>query len=157
MIRTLIILFVLLGLIGCTQKSQKPPSPKTIITLGSDFSTKFDMLFLSNDPLRYQDNVAFLEAIRLEELGAAEKDLLKTKLKLFLSIENQNREYALDSQHTGVASEIAFLRLQAVQILGEVGTREDIEFINNLINCPEREHPLFEDECVKTVEKLNNR
>jgi len=155
--RTLLILFVLSGLIGCTQQSPQPPSPKINNTLKSDFSTEFDRLFLSNEPLRYQDNAAFLEAIRLEELSTAEKDLLKTKLKQFLSIENHNREYAPDSLHTGVASEIAFLRLQAVQVLAEVGTRKDVEFIHNLVNNPEREHPLFEDECKKAVEKLNDR
>ena len=152
--RTLLILFVLLGLIGCTQQS---PTPKINSTLRSDFSTEFDRLFLSNEPLRYQDNVAFLEAIRLEELSTAEKNLIRTKLKQFLSIENQNREYAPDSEHTGVASEIAFLRLQAIQVLAEVGTRTDVEFIYNLVNNPEREHPLFEDECKKAIEKLNDR
>ena len=152
-----IILFVLLGLIGCTQQSQQSPTPKINSTLRSDFSTEFDRLFLSNDPLRYQDNVAFLEAIRLEELSSAEKNLIKTKLKQFLSIENQNREYALDSEHTGVASEIAFLRLQAIQVLAEVGTSADIEFVNNLAGNTEREHPLFEDECKKAIEKLNDR
>jgi len=123
----------------------------------SDFSTEFDRLFLSNEPLRYQDNVAFLESIRLEELSTAEKDLLKTKLKQFLSMENQNREYAPDSEHTGVASEIAFLRLQALQVLEGVGSRKDVEVIQNLANNQEREHPLFEDECRKVIEKLNDR
>ena len=152
--RTLLILFILLGLIGCTQQAQQSPTPKINSTLSSDFSTEFDRLFLSNEPLRYQDNVAFLEAIRLEELSSAEKNLIKNKLKQFLSIENQNREYASNSQHTGVASEIAFLRLQAIQVLAEVGTSTDVEFIYNLVNNPEREHPLFEEECKKAIEKL---
>ena len=155
--RTLIILFVLSVLIGCTQQSLQPPSPIVNNTLRSDFSTEFDRLFLSNDPLRYQDNVAFLESIRLEELSTAENDLIKTKLKQFLSIENQNREYAPDSEHTGVASEIAFLRLLAIQVLADVGTRKDVEFIQNLADNPEAEHPLFEDECKKAIEKLNDR
>ncbi len=155
--RTLLILFVLLGLIGCTYQSPQTPSLEINNTLRSDFSTEFDRLFLSNEPLRYQDNFGFLEAIRLEELSIAEKDLIKTKLKQFLSIEDQNREYAPDSEHTGVASEIAFLRLQAIQVLAEVGTRNEIEFIHNLVNNPEREHPLFEDECKKAIEKLSVR
>ena len=155
--RTLLILFALLELIGCTQQYPQTPTPKINSTLRSDFSTEFDRLFLSNELLRYQDNVAFLEAIRLEELSPAERDLFKTKLKQFLSIENQNREYAPDSIHTGVASEIAFLRLQAIRVLTEVGTRKDVEFIQNLVNNPEREHPLFEDECNKAIEKLNDR
>jgi hypothetical protein len=155
--RTLLILFVLLGLISCTQLYPQTPTPKINSTLRYDFSTEFDRLFLSNEPLRYQDNIAFLEAIWLEELSTAEKDLISTKLKQFLSMENQNREYAPDSEHTGVASEIAFLRLHAVHVLAEVGTRKDVEFIQNLVNNPEREHPLFEDECNKAIEKLNDR
>ena len=155
--RTLLILFALLWPIGCAQQHPHTPTPKINSTLGSDFSTEFDRLFLSNEPLRYQDNVAFLEAIRLEELGTAEKDLIRTKLKQFLSMENQNREYAPDSEHTGVASEVAFLRLQAIQILAKVGTRQDVEFIQNLANNPAREHLLFEDECHKAIEKLNDR
>ena len=143
--RDLFILSVLLGLIGCTQQSPQPPTPKINSTLRSDFSTEFDRLFLSNKPLRYQDNVAFLKAIRLDELSTSEKYLLKTKLKQFLSIENHNREYALESEHTGVASEIAFLKLQTIQVLAEVGTKQDVEFIQNLANNPEVEHPLFED------------
>ena len=152
--RTLLIVSVLFGLFGCKQQSQQSSTPKINSVLRSDFSTEFDRLFLSNEPLRYQDNVAFLDTIRLEELNTAEKNLIKTKLKQFLSIENQNREYAPDSEHTGVASEIAFLRLQAIQVLAEVGTRTDVEFIYNLVNNPEREHLLFEDECKKVIEKL---
>lgn len=144
--KTLLILFVLLGLVGCSQQSPQTPSPEINNTLGVDFSTEFDRLFLSNEPLRYQDNVAFLDAIPVEELRAAEKDLLKTKLKQFLSLKNQDREYAPDSVHTGVASEIAFLRLQAVQVLAEVGTKKDVEFIQNLLNNIDGEHPLFEAE-----------
>lgn len=144
--KTLLILFVLLGLVGCSQQSPQTPSPEINNTLGVDFSTEFDRLFLSNEPLRYQDNVAFLDAIPVEELRAAEKDLLKTKLKQFLSLKNQDREYEPDSVHTGVASEIAFLRLQAVQVLAEVGTKKDVEFIQNLLNNIDGEHPLFEAE-----------
>ena len=93
----------------------------------------------------------------MEELSTAEKDLIRTKLKQFLSIENQNREYAPDSEHTGVASEIAFLRLQAIHVLAEVGTRKDVEFIQKLVKNTEREHPLFEAECNKAIEKLSDR
>lgn len=155
--RALLILFVLLGLIGCIQQPPQLPSHTINSTLGSDFSTEFDRLFLSAEPLRYQDNVAFLEAILLEELSTAEKELLGTKLMQFLSIENHNREYAPDSVHTGVASEIAFLRLQAIRVLAEVGTRKDVEFIHDLENNPEGEHPLFEDERRQAIEKLNSR
>ena len=155
--RTLLILFVLLGLIGCTQQSHQSSTSNINGTLRSDFSTEFDRLFLSNEPLRYQDNVAFLDTIRLKELSNTENNLIKSKLKQFLSIENQNREYAPDSEHTGIASEIAFLRLQAIQVLAEVGTSADVEFISNIINNPEGEHPLFEDECKNAIQKLNDR
>jgi hypothetical protein len=151
-----LILFTLIALIGCSLQSPGAPGQELNSILQSDFSTEFDRLFLSNEPLRYQDNVAFLDTIPVEELSAAEKDLLKTKLKLFLSHKNQDREYAPDSELTGVASGIAFLRLQAVRVLGEIGTREDIEFIQNLETNPEGEHPLFETECKKTIEKLND-
>jgi hypothetical protein len=154
--KTLLILFVFVALIGCSQQSPQTPSPEINATLGVDFSTEFDRLFLSNEPLRYQDNVSFLDAIPVEELRAVEKDLLKTKLKQFLSLKNQDREYAPDSVHTGVASEIAFLRLQAIQVLAEGGTKNDVEFIQNLLNNIDGEHPLFEAECKKAIEKLND-
>ena len=152
--KNLLILFILIALVGCSQQSPESPGQDFNSTLRTDFSTEFERLFLSNEPLRYQDNVAFLDAIPVEELSSPEKDLLKTKLKLFLSLQNQDREYAPDSVHTGVASEIGFLRLQAVQILGEVGTRDDVEFIQNLTSNPEGEHPLFEEECKKAIQKL---
>ena len=155
--KTLLILFTLIALVGCSQQSPQAPAQELNNTLQSDFSTEFDRLFLSNEPLRYQDNVAFLDAIPVEELSSPEKDLLKTKLKLFLSLQNQNRDYAPDSELTGVASGIAFLRLQAVQVLGEVGSREDVEFIQNLETNPEGEHPLFETECKKIIENLDGQ
>lgn len=154
--KTLLILFILLGYIGCSRQTPQPPAHEFNSTLRSDFSTEFDRLFLSNEPLRYQDNVTFLDTIPMEELSAAEKNLVKTKLKQFLSLQNQDRDYAPDSVHTGVASENAFLRLQAVQVLAEVGTREDVEFMHNLLNNLNEEHPSFEEECKKAIEKLND-
>jgi len=154
MSRILITFITLLALFGCTQQ---PSTNKLIGTLRPDFSTEFDRLFLSNEPLRYQDNVAFLEAIHLEELNTEEKNLIRSKLKQFLSIENQIREYAPDSQHTGIASEFAFLRLHAVQLLTEIGTSADVQFISNLLSNPEGEHPLFETECNNAIQKLGDR
>jgi len=145
---------ILIALVGCDRQSTTPYNKNTV---GSEFSAEFDRLFLSDEPLRYQDNVAFLDTIRLKELSNTENNLIKSKLKQFLSIENQNREYAPDSEHTGIASEIAFLRLQAIQVLAEVGTSADVEFISNIINNPEGEHPLFEDECKNAIQKLNDR
>jgi hypothetical protein len=155
--RALLILYVMSALMGCTQQSSQPPAPQVDISLSPDFSAEFDRLFLSQEPLRYQDNVAFLKSIPAAELSPAERDLVKTKLKEFLSAKIENREYAPDSEHTGLASEIAFLRLQALQLLAKVGTKRDIEFIHNLDQNPEREHPVFAAECEKAIEKLKNR
>ncbi|MCJ7626722.1 MAG: hypothetical protein MUO76_24790 [Anaerolineaceae bacterium] len=153
----LFILFVLFGHTGCTQFHPQTPTPKPYSSLRIDFSIEFDRLFLSNEPLRYQDNKAFLEAIRFDEFTTIDKELIRTKTILFLSIEDQNREYTADCEHTGVASEIAFLRLQAIQVLAEVGTSDDIEFIQNLMKHPVGEHPLFQDQCRKSIEQLNYR
>lgn len=152
--RSLIVWFILLGLAGCEGGYSPSHTPTTDSLLSADFSTEFDRLFLSNQPLRYQDNLAFLESIQVDELTPQEKDLVGLKLKQFLLLEEHHREYAPDSLHTGVASEIAFLRLGAVQILAEVGTEEDVDFIQNLVHHPEGEHPLFEDECQRAIEKL---
>ena len=122
----------------------------------SEFEADFDRLFLSQEPLRYQDNVQFLEAILALELNPQERDLVSTKLKEFLTAESKPRPYTPDSTHTGVASEMAFLRLRAVQMLGEIGTKEEAEFIRNL-DTKSEEHPLFEEECRKAIEKLESK
>jgi len=143
--------FVILVIAGC----MKATSQNQGNHLGTEFTTRFDQLFLSDEPLRYQDNVVFLSDIPLSELNGVEKDLLSKKIKQFLALEINNREFALDSTHTGVASEIAFLRLQAVQLLGVVGSGEDVEFIHSLITNTIGEHPLFEEECMKAIERIN--
>ena len=154
---TLLILYVMSVLMGCTQQSSQPSASQDDIVLRPDFSAEFDSIFLSQEPLRYQDNVAFLKSIQAAELSPAERDRVRTKVKEFLSAKIENREYAPDSEHTGVASEIAFLRVQALQILAKVGTKQDIEFIHTLNKNPEREHPVFAAECEKAIEKLKNR
>jgi hypothetical protein len=155
--KSLIVFLILLGLVGCSGGYSPSHTPTPNGLFRADFSAEFDRLFLSNQPLRYQDNLAFLEGIRVEELASHEKDLVRVKLKQFLSLEEYHREYAPDSLHTGIASEIAFLRLYAIQLLVEVGTWEDVEFIQNLVHIPEGEHPLFEDECQSAVEKLSDK
>jgi hypothetical protein len=49
---------------------------------------------------------------------------------------------------------MAFLRLQAVQVLAEVGTRQDAGFIGTLPRQPEGEHPLFDEACREAVKRL---
>jgi hypothetical protein len=58
---------------------------------------------------------------------------------------------------TGIASPIAFLRLQLVRLLSEVGTKRDIDFVQNLDKNLEKEHPVFDEQCEKAIEKLKNR
>jgi HEAT repeat protein len=149
------ILCLLLMLLGCTPQSVVSPT-ETEASLPSEFESEFDRLFLSQEPLRYQDNVQFLESILELELDTEEQELVSAKLKEFLTAALKPRPYAPDSIHTGVASEIAFLRLQAVQLLGEIGLKEDVEFIRNLEKLSE-EHPLFDEECQKAIEKLKNK
>lgn len=145
---------VLVAVAGCAKSSPEPGSRNE---LRADFETEFDRLFLSNEPLRYQDDVAFLEAIEVGELHLAEKELIRTKLKQFLSMKLQDRDYAPDSVHTGVASEIAFLRLQAVQMLAQVGVGEDVEFIRLLLDDLAGEHPLFVEECHLAIDILETK
>jgi hypothetical protein len=42
-------------------------------------------------------------------------------------------------------------------MLSEIGTREDASFIRNLNTQFNEEHPLFDEECQKAVEKLEER
>jgi len=121
-----------------------------------EFEAEFDRLFLSQEPFRYQDNVQFLESILELELNPGERERVRAKLKQFLTADLIPRPYAPDSIHTGVASEVAFLRLQAVQVLAEIGTKEDAEFIRYLDKESE-EHPLFDDECQQAIEKLERK
>jgi hypothetical protein len=150
-------------LVTCTPSRSNPTftpqpiTPEVPSALDPEFSSEFDRLFLSHDPLRYQDNREFLQAIPLENITPQDVDLVRTKLKVFLSLQDHHREYAPDSEHTDVASEIAFLRLGAVQILAQIGTTEDAHFLAKLEFNPGGEHPLFENECRKAIESLNGK
>lgn len=121
-----------------------------------DFSAKFDRLFLSQEPLRYQDNRGFLASIQKAKLRPKERGLVRAKLKEFLSAKPKPRPYAPGSMYTGVASEIAFLRLQALQVLADIGTKEDAAFIGHL-HARADEHPLFDEESRKAIKRLETR
>jgi hypothetical protein len=148
---------ICLVFVGCSPRLPSTPLPQVETNLGSDFSAEFDRLFLSQEPLRYQDNVAFLNSIETAQLTSADRELVRAKLKAFLSAKTASRPYAPDSQITGVASPMAFLRLQSVRLLSEVGTKRDIDFVQNLGKNLEEEHPIFDEECEKAIEKLKNR
>ena len=151
----LFIVCMLGAFVGCAKDAGGPPHVE--MGLRPDFSEEFDRLFLSEEPLRYQDNVQFLSFVRDAPLHQKEKAVVGAKLKRFLSSGSQDRPYAPDTQVTGVASPLAFLRLQAVQMLSEIGTREDAAFILSLDTQSREEHPSFDEECQKAVEKLRAR
>lgn len=153
--KTLFVLCIASALVGCRRQALPPPDVEAGLIAG--FESAFDRLFLSQEPLRYQDNVEFLSSIRNAKLNPKELELVRTKLKGFLSAEPTTRPYAPDSDHTGVASEISFLRLQAVQLLAEIGTEEDATFIRGLDSKAESEHPVFDEECRKAVKALETR
>jgi hypothetical protein len=152
--KALFIICIASALVGCTGQAVSHPHIETGLIL--EFESEFDRLFLSQEPLRYQDNVQFLSSIQKAKLNPEEMELVRAKLKEFLSTEPEPRPYAPDSIHTGVASEISFLRLQAVQILGEIGTKGDAAFIRNL-DIRTDEHPLFDGECEETIKQLETR
>ena len=150
----LLIVCIASALVGCSRQS--PSSPPSGTGLIAGFESKFDRLFLSHEPLRYQDNSALLSSIQKTALNPKELELVRAKFKEFLSAKPKPRPYAPDSMPTGVASETAFLRLQALRILAEIGTKDDETFIRGLDHRAD-EHPLFDGECQKAVKKLEAR
>ena len=149
-------LFSLCLVVGLTACAQQFASAQVNPGLPPGFSLEFDRLFLSQEPLRYQDNKGFLASIQKAKLNPKERELVKAKLKEFLSAKPKPRPYAPNSMHTGVASEIAFLRLQALQVLAEIGTKEDAAFIRHL-DARADEHPLFDVESKEAIKRLETR
>ena len=125
--------------------------------LSPEFESEFDRLFLSREPFRYQDNVQFLLAIENRKLNPDQRVLVRGRLKAFLSAKPQRRPYAADSDHTGVASEASFLRLQAVQLLAKIGEKEDAAFLRGIDPKAEDEHPVFGDACRSAIKELEAR
>ncbi|MFH1360908.1 MAG: hypothetical protein ABIJ41_07775 [Candidatus Omnitrophota bacterium] len=132
--------------------------------LPRSFSEDFDRLFLSKEPVLYCDNFRLLREVpESEGLSKAERDLLRQKLKTFLLASQSqerasSRDYVFTSDCTppGVASPIAFLRLESVSLLGRVGEKGDIPFIESLDQGPDNgfNHPFFKDECRKAIENI---
>lgn len=152
---TLFIVSIACLLSGCSQPP--PPAPQVDISLMPKFEAEFDRLFLSQEPLRYQDNVQFLSSIQKGQLSPEELELVRVKLRAFLSATPKTRPYAPDSEHTGISSEMSFLRLQAVQVLAETGTKGDAAFIRGLDAKAEAEHPVFDEECQRAIKILETR
>ena len=158
MTRNLTILLVAC-LLGCTPSKEKPSTPNNgrKATLPRGFEASFDTLFLSDAPLRYQDNLALLKGIRPESLTNEERECVRRKIKEFLTRNSAGRKYAADCYQTGVADPFAFLRLESVRILAQVGEREDIEFIRQLDKRRDMSHPLYAEECERAIRELANR
>ena len=153
--RTVLLACAALALVACSPRSD--PSPVAEASLVPGWESEFDRLFLSLEPLRYQDNVQFLASVDSAALSPQERELIRTKLKEFLSSQPKPRPYAPDSEHTGLSPEVSFLRLQAVGVLAKVGARGDASFIRNLEAVPGGEHPLFDEACQKAIETLESR
>ena len=147
----IILLVMVVLLAGCTKSKNESSA------LPADFVNRFNRLFLSEEPLRYQDNVAILKAIKIEQLNLSDQKIIRIKIKIFFSHGCQNRDYAKDSWMTGVASPCAFLRLQSIQLFGDVGENADVKFIEGLREQNVAEHPLFKEGCNKAIEKIKNR
>ncbi len=154
--REMKLLFSLCLVVGLTTCAQQSAPPQVNPGLPPGFSLEFDRLFLSQEPLRYQDNKEFLASIEKAKLNPKERELVRVKLKEFLSAKPMPRPYAPNSMHTGVAPEVSFLRLQALQVLAEIGTKEDAAFIRHL-DARADEHPLFDKESKKTIKRLETK
>ena len=132
--------------------------------LPPDFEKEFDRHFLSTEPMRYQDNDHLLGLIEPSLLSEQERDLVREKLKAFLLSSEPGehwieRTFAPDSRHTGIAGELAFLRLDAVDLLGKIGRTKDIPFIEELVHQAAqadfpREHPSFKERCEEAIKNI---
>jgi hypothetical protein len=100
--------------------------------LPEGFARRFDRLFLSTEPVRYRDNVKLLAAVDVKRLNAAETGLLRSKLRSFLTSDQSTRKDAPGSDMPGRAPSLAFLRVKAVGLFGQVGTKEDVGFLRGL-------------------------
>jgi hypothetical protein len=156
--RSLIILLVVF-FFACSPDVEEPSLDKNSkrAALPADFISSFDRLFLSPEPLRYQDNVVLLNAIHPENLTDHEKEIVRENLKKFLSFNYDGRGYAKDCYQTGIADPFAFLRLKCVKILSHIGKKEDAAFIRQLYKRRGVNHPLFGEECEKAIKELENR
>lgn len=157
--KTKILIFVVACFFRCLLGDGETTSRQEAKDTGlpEKFVELFDDLFLSSKPLRYQDNTSLLDSVQLEKLRSEEQEILRTKLKEFLSYDNSGRGYTDDCYQTGVADPFAFLRLDCLIMLGKVGSKADVEFIQQLNKGRGSEHPLFVKECERVTEELRNR
>ena len=146
----LVALFVS-ALSGC---GTTPAPPRVDISaLDPAFETQFDPLFLSTQPLRYQAARALLDSVEHEHYAAPDRERLVARMERFLAQPPAARATAADSAATGVASETALLRLQALRLIARFGRRDDMPFVRDLAAHPS-EHPYFEQQRAEAIRDL---
>ena len=138
---------------GCSTTPQ--PAPVALSTLDAGFEAQFDPMFLSQQPLRYQDARALLDALEAKHFAPAESSRVAARMKRYLALPPTQRAAAADSTATGVATETAMLRLQALRLVAQFGTPEDIPFVRDLAAHP-REHPYFEQQRAEALRDLRS-
>lgn len=124
---------------------------------------RFDGLFLTNAPLRYQDCHSLLCWVDYEShLDAKGKLAVCAKLKAFLSRKTARR-LAADSTLTGLAAPEAILRAYAAHLLGKLGTAEDISFLEEFAKIDQSTLPegirygVTTTECGDAIRKIRER
>ena len=150
------VLFIVLGAIvfGCGDKQVLRTIPPQA-SLQPDFAQEFDRLFFSLEPLCYNKSSALIANVPRKGLSEEERDLVRDKLRKFLWATPTNRRYDYSCGMTGVASPEAFLALDAIDLLAEIGTRDDAGFIRSLRSMLRfTPHPLFDSRCEEAVHKL---
>lgn len=125
--------------------------------LPTQFEGTFDKLFLSKEPLHYQNNDALLRAIDLDKITQMERSVLRVKLCAFLSSDQKGRSYTPDCTVFGVAGPIEVLRFHSVTMLGQIGQSEDIDCIRGAMQARSFEHPGFRTACSNALEMIQNR
>ena len=107
----------------------------------TDQLARFDALFLTDTPLRYQDCHSFLSWLDYEaHLDAKQERWLCSRLSDFLNRKTA-RPLASDSALTGVAPPEAVLRQYAVRLFGKFGAIEDVPFLEKFAETDESSLP----------------
>lgn len=124
---------------------------------------RFDALFLSDTPLRYQDCHSLLSWLDSEaHLDAKEHRWVCSKLRDFLKRKTA-RPVAPDSDLTGIAPPEAILRYYAVYLLGKFGATKDIPFLEEFAKTDEStlpeglRHGGKRTICADSIKKIRER
>jgi hypothetical protein len=123
----------------------------------------FDGLFLTDEPLRYQDCHSLLSWLdRESRLDAKERLTVCAKLRTFLNRKTA-RPLAPDCQLTGLAAPEAILRAYAARLLGKYGTVDDIPFLQEVAKIDQSTLPdglryeVTRTECEDSIKRIRER